>query len=200
MTEIINYVPSDFDYTIEPLQVPSAWVGLEKLIRPILKDFDIKSDKAIEFGVDWGYSLSALAQVFKEVVGVDHFQGDKYTRHIPQYEKVSNWMAQWPNAEISVQSFQQFFADPDRIGERWNLCHIDIVHTYEATFACGKEAAKRCDCVIFHDTESFADVRRSCIDIAEQLNLDFYNYPHHYGLGILVSKEKSMAYKRKGIV
>ena len=42
MAEIINYVPGHFDHNIVPLDVPSAWVGLEKLIRPILDDFDIK--------------------------------------------------------------------------------------------------------------------------------------------------------------
>jgi len=197
MAEIINYVPGHFDHNILPLDVPSAWVGLEKLIRPILDDFDIKPDRALEFGVDWGYSLSALAQVFREVVGVDHFQGDVHCGHAPNYDKVAHTMSRWPNVKIYAQSFEQFFNNHDRADERWNLCHIDIVHTYEATFSCGMEAAKRCDCVIFHDTESFADVRRACLDLADKMNLDFYNYPHHYGLGILVSKDKSIFYKER---
>jgi len=195
MSEILNYVPSDFDYTIEPLPVPSAWVGLEKIIRPMLTDFDIKPNKAIEFGVDWGYSLSALAQIFQDVIGVDHFQGDQFTGHAAQYDKVVNWISEWPNVKIYQESFEQFFDNPDNVGKRWDFCHIDIVHTYEATFACGMSAVKRCDCVIFHDTESFPDVKKACVDIAQQMNLDFYNYPHNYGLGILVSKNKSDIYK-----
>jgi len=197
MQEILNYMPSDFDYTIEPLPVPSAWVGLEKIIRPMLADFDIKPNKAIEFGVDWGYSMSALAQVFQEVIGVDHFQGDDSTGHVPDHAKVTRWMSQWPNAKIIVEPFEQFFANSSNIGEKWDFCHIDLSNSYEEVFACGNEAIKRCDCVIFHDTEAFADVKRACLDLADQADMNLYNYPHNYGLGILVSKSKTQFFQNK---
>lgn len=158
--QIIKYEPSFIDESINPLPVPSAWVGLEKIIRSIVKDFNIDSRTAVEFGVDFGYSLSVFSQIFKKTVGIDHFEGDHDTGHSIDYKKVLSDMSKWPNCKIIKSSYQDFFNKNKKIKYKWDLCHIDIRHTYEDTFACGKSALQRCDCVIFHDTESFQEVKK----------------------------------------
>ena len=65
---------------------------------------------------------------------------------------------------------------------------IDIVHTYNETFECGEWSINHSDIVVFHDTISFPDIKRVCEDLARLYNLEFYNYPHSHGLGILVRK------------
>jgi hypothetical protein len=46
-------------------------------------------------------------------------------------------------------------------------------------------SAQHSDCAILHDTESFLEVRRAAIDIAEETGKGLYNYPFHHGLGII---------------
>jgi hypothetical protein len=195
MSKIIDYKPSWLDNSIVTLPRGSAWAGLEKVIRPIMKDFQVKTGKAIEFGVEWGYSLGTLAQIFKSVKGVDHFRGDQFCTDVADYDKTCSYISQWSHVEIFKESYEEFFANHDLVKEKWDMAHIDIVHTYDATFECGKKTINRCGCVIFHDTESFPDVKRACLDLSEQMNMDFYNYPHCHGLGIIVSKKKSKHYQ-----
>ena len=70
--------------------------------------------------------------------------------------------------------------------QRYNLAHVDIVHTYEDTFNCGDWCLEHSDVVIFHDTLSFPEVFRACQDLSIKHNLTFYNYEASHGLGILV--------------
>jgi hypothetical protein len=69
---------------------------------------------------------------------------------------------------------------------RYDLIHVDIVHTFADTFACGLWSAQHASCVIFHDTESFSAVRRAVIEIARHTGRRFYNFKESNGLGILV--------------
>jgi hypothetical protein len=68
---------------------------------------------------------------------------------------------------------------------QYDLIHVDIVHTFEDTLACGRWAADHAPVVLFHDTESFSEVKRAVAAIAEDTGKTFYNYPHCYGLGIV---------------
>ena len=63
---------------------------------------------------------------------------------------------------------------------------VKIVHNYKETFECGLWAAQHSTCTVFHDTESFPEVRRAVIDIAKAAGKKVYNYPYHNGLGIIV--------------
>jgi hypothetical protein len=67
-----------------------------------------------------------------------------------------------------------------------DLIHTDIIHTYQHTFACGVLALQHTRCAIFHDTESFPEVKEALLDLAEISGYSFYNYPYCQGLGILV--------------
>lgn len=183
MVEIIDYVPKERhnpNVIVDPL---TAWGDIHTIIKDIINRFSIKPNKAIEFGVWYGFSTSALANYFNEVIGVDTFQGDIHAGYGNIIEFAQRNLAPYPNIKLVEASYQDYILN--RV-ERCDLIHIDIVHTYEDTYVCGDWAVNNSDVVIFHDTESFADVRRACSDLAEKYGLKFYNYTPSYGLGILV--------------
>lgn len=170
------------------LDVPSAWKGLECVIGDIIQQFGVSRNRAIEFGVEYGYSIVALSNFFNQVVGIDTFEGDQHTYDkgvVGLYEKVKKLMPY--NVKLIQSSYQNYAGENDG---RYDLAHIDIVHTYEDTYYCGLWALNHADVAIFHDTESFPDVKDAVTDLAKKFGIEFYNYPYHYGLGILCMKSQ----------
>ncbi len=51
----------------------SAWGDIPTILKDIITRFNLKTDKALEFGVEYGYSTTAIANYFDEVIGVDNF-------------------------------------------------------------------------------------------------------------------------------
>jgi hypothetical protein len=182
---MIQYTPKKYVDMPNLAEQPfvSAWKGHERILHDLIERFNIPCRTALEFGVQWGYSTSALANVFEKVIGVDTFQGDKHAGvHGLCFSDTSRRLRPWSNIQLIQQTYQ------DRIlldSEQYDLIHIDIVHTYEDTFALGLWAAAHARIVIFHDTESYPEVKRAVADIAKQTGREFYNYEPHYGLGIL---------------
>ena len=167
--------------------ISTAWIGLEDYIFPIIKQFNLKQDVALEFGVDHGYSSDILSQAFTKVVGVDSFIGDVHINHAQGeefYNTVKNSF-EGTNVEIVRASFEDFIKDNNN---RYDLTHIDIVHEYDPTFACTDWAIQHSDVVILHDTESFPEIKRVCQDISAKHNVGFYNITEHFGLGVLFKK------------
>lgn len=178
---MILYTPNKVEKPKNILDVPSAWVGLESIIGDILDRFGAKRNRALEFGVEFGYSIVALSNFFEKVIGVDTFEGDEHTldKNIESlYELVQPLMP--ANVEL-VKSRYQDYVNHDA----YDLIHVDIVHTYQDTFDCGDWAMNHSNLVIFHDTQSFPEVMRAVEDLAKKYNADFYNYPFCNGLGIL---------------
>jgi hypothetical protein len=168
------YLPTKLKYP-KKLEVPSAWRGLDSIIWAIINDFGIKTDKALEFGVEYGFSTYALAQYFTKVIGVDTFEGDQHTKNGKiDMRSVQDMMP--PNVLLIKSDYKDYKDD-----EKYDIIHIDIVHTYADTFKCGEWALKHSNLVIFHDTESFPEVKRAVHD----LDPNFYNYPFNNGLGII---------------
>jgi hypothetical protein len=185
--EILPYVPERLWDCPGLPGVPTSWDGLEKIIPDIIRRFNIETYAAIEFGVWHGYSTAALANNFEHVIGVDTFVGDILVgTSESMIETTRKTLSRWPNIRLVESAYQDFHFDVLRPG----LIHIDILHTYEHTFACGVLALNQCDCVIFHDTESFVEVKRAVSDLAGVFNRKFYNYPHCHGLGILAKEPK----------
>ena len=182
----IEYTPGNRYTPKLANQKPSAWGDIPSILEDIIKRFNIKGDKAIEFGVEWGYSTSALSNYFSEVTGIDTFEGDKHAGFKGDiFEETKSYLSEFTNIKLVKSLYQDYIVDNN---EYCNLSHVDIVHTYEDTFKCGEWCVNHSDIVIFHDTESFADVKRACQDLAIKYNLDFYNYKGSHGLGILVKK------------
>ena len=163
---------------------PSAWKGLEIVIPAIIQKFNIRQNTALEFGVEYGYSTGALAQLFDKVTGVDTFLGDQHSLQRDSfYDYTKTNLEPFPNIQLHQMDYREWIAKDD---QKYDLCHIDIVHTYEDTFTCGRWATDHASVVLFHDTESYSDVKRAVADIAHETGKIFYNYPFCYGLGILV--------------
>ncbi|MEJ8802674.1 class I SAM-dependent methyltransferase [Pontibacter sp. H249] len=166
------------------INIVSAWEGLELIIEDILERFDIGRDRCIEFGVEFGYSSVAFSNYFKEVIGVDTFEGDIHTTHKGNhFEETRQALSAFNNITLVKSAYQDWIKQDN---SKYDLAHVDIVHTYEHTFECGLWAAKHSKCTIFHDTESFVEVRKAVIDIAKATRKKVYNYPHCNGLGIIV--------------
>jgi len=151
----------------------------------IIERFGLGRSACLEFGVEFGYSTTVLAQYFDRVVGVDLFMGDIHTAHTgDHFDETSARLAPFENIELHRADYRDWIS---RDEATYDLIHVDIVHTYEDTFCCGLWSTQHARCVLFHDTESFPDVRRAVIDVAAASGRRFYNYEPHHGLGIVVA-------------
>ena len=162
----------------------SAWKGLENYILPIINNFGIKTDTMLEFGVDYGYSTDVFSKVFKKVIGVDSFvsdpclghdQGDIFYNNIKEQFKGSN-------IELCRSSYQDFIKDNNN---RYDLIHIDIIHTYKETYECAEWAIMHSNVVLLHDTYSFPEMHRVCRDLSLKYKWGFINIKECHGLGVL---------------
>ena len=166
------------------IQIPTAWKGLELIVEDILDHFDVGRNNCIEFGVEFGYSAVVFSNYFKKVKGIDIFIGDEHTTHKgDHYDKTKTSLAEFKNIELFKSNYQDWIKQDQ---EQYDFAHVDIVHNYKETYECGLWAAQHSKCCIFHDTESFPSVKRAVFDIAKATGKKGYNYPHHYGLGIVV--------------
>ena len=181
----IEYQPSKLVTPKKLIQSPSqAWVGLEKVILDIIEFSKIETNVALEFGVEFGYSTAVLANYFTKVIGVDIFTGDSHAGHHGDiYDLTKSKLVDFDNIELIKADYRDYIANESR---RFDMIHVDIIHTYEDTYACGLWAAEHAKCVIFHDTQSFSDVKKAVAAIARETGKKFYNYRKHNGLGIII--------------
>lgn len=166
------------------LDVPSAWTGLESIIEDILTRFSIERDSCIEFGTEYGYSTVAFSNYFQRVKGIDLFIGDAHSGlKTDHYLETQLALSKYANIELIQRDYRDYVKEDNA---HYNLAHVDIVHTYKDTYDCGLWALEHSDCCLFHDTNSFREVRLAVIDLAKVTGRKIYNYPHHHGLGIIV--------------
>jgi predicted O-methyltransferase YrrM len=166
------------------IQVDTAWAGLEMIIEDILNRFEIKRERCIEFGVEFGYSSAVFSNYFTEVTGVDTFEGDVHTTHKGNhFEQTKNRLSAFQNIQLHKSDYKDWIKTDD---SHYDFAHVDIVHKYDETYECGLWAVNHSACTIFHDTESFPAVRKAVIDIAKTAGKKVYNYPKCHGLGIIV--------------
>lgn len=165
---------------------PSGWKGLESILGDLVDRFCKGRHIACELGVEFGYSTVALSNFFDHVIGVDRFTGDVHSSIRLDYsDKTRGFLKDFPNITL-VKSEWKDFADLQPESVHYDLCHVDIEHSYEETFPCGMWAAQHSDVTIFHDTRSFHEVMRAVTDIAEKTGKEFYEFSDFCGLGILV--------------
>ena len=180
---ITPYVPERRQFPERVLPVISAWQGIESILADIIKKFDIKTERCLEFGVEFGYSTVALSSFFDSVVGVDTFQGDRHSGNRDLYQETVSTLSKFDNIQVNRSDYKDWI---EKDKSSYNLIHVDIIHTYADTFACGLWSVTHSDCVIFHDTESFPAVKQAVREISRQTGKKFYNFNECYGLGILV--------------
>ncbi len=181
---IINYKPRIKERPEKMITIPtSGWQGLELIIKDIIERTGIAGNKCLEFGVEFGYSSVVFSNYFSQVKGVDIFTGDVHAGFNGDiYDEVKNRLKGYSNITLIQSDYRDFIRDNS---EKFDLIHVDIIHTYEATYECGLWAAEHSDCAIFHDTESFPEVKRAVLDIARKTGKKFHNYVPCNGLGII---------------
>jgi len=166
------------------IQITSAWKGLELIIEDILNRFNIERGSCIEFGVEYGFSAVVFSNYFKKVIGVDTFIGDKHSAlKGDHYDETKKALMEFKNIELFKSDYRDWIQKDTNL---YDFAHVDIVHDYKETYECGLWAVQHSSCSIFHDTESFPEVRRAVFDIAKNTGKKVYNYPYHNGLGIIV--------------
>ena len=181
---VLPYVPEHRQLPPRVLDVFSAWKGIESILGDLITRFSIGTSRCLEFGVERGYSTSALACFFDSVTGVDTFLGDKHTgERSDLYESTKDRLSGFDNVHLVRSNYQDWTAKNNGF---YDLTHVDIIHTYIDTYKCGLWSAKHSQCVVFHDTESFPAVKQAVTDIARETQKVFYNFKECYGLGILV--------------
>lgn len=180
----IEYVPKKLSMPPRLVQSKSqAWVGLEKIILDIIEFSKIDTNSMLEFGVEFGYSTAVFANYFNSVTGVDIFTGDEHAGyHGDIYELTKNNLLEFSNINLIKSDYKDFIKENDN---HYDLIHVDIIHTYEDTYTCGLWAAQHSKCTLFHDTQSFPEVKRAVAEIAKVTGKKFYNYRKSNGLGIL---------------
>lgn len=181
---ILPYIPERRQLPANTLPVDSAWKGIESILADIIQRFHLGKESCLEFGVEYGYSTVALSSFFQSVTGVDIFVGDKHTNNKKDiYKETVERLAPYKNVELICNDYKDWILKDNHT---YDLIHVDIVHTYADTFACGLWSAQHSSCVIFHDTESFSAVKRAVTEIARCTGKTFYNFKESFGLGILV--------------
>jgi Methyltransferase domain len=182
---VLPYVPQQRKLPSRVLPVPTAWKGIESVLADLVERFGIGTDRCLEFGVEHGYSTAALSCFFDTVTGVDTFAGDRHSLVRDLFEETSERLSGFDNIQLVRCDYRDWAAKDDSF---YDLIHVDIVHTYVDTLACGLWSAQHARCVLFHDTESFPAVKRAVIDISRETGKRFYNFEESNGLGILTAK------------
>lgn len=184
---MIPYEPKVYRSAPRFLDAPTAWQGVETILYDIIDRFDIKTDCALEFGCDYGFSTVALSGYFKRVIGVDWFKGDPHAgyRDEGQWNAVSNALSLFDNITLIRSSIEDFTANSSG---HYDLIHIDIFHEYIPTFSAAIWALDHTDLVMLHDTRSFPPVMAACEAAAKEAGVNFYELPKFHGVGILTRR------------
>jgi hypothetical protein len=181
---ILPYVPQRRESPPRVLELATAWKGIESILGDLIQRFGVGNHRCLEFGVEYGYSTVALSAFFDNVIGVDTFCGDVHTENKGDiFAQTSQRLSCFDNIRLVRSDYRDWIDKDDSF---YDLIHVDIVHTYAHTFACGLWSAQHASCVLFHDTLSFPAVKQAVVDIARQTGKRFYNFEESYGLGILV--------------
>ncbi len=181
---VLPYVPLCRRLPERVLPVETAWRGIESVLADLIERFHIGRQRCLEFGVEYGYSTAALSCFFKSVKGVDTFAGDRHTVNKTDiFRETASRLAPFPNINLIRSDYRDWILNDNG---RYDLIHVDIVHTFADTHACGLWSVEHAPCVLFHDTESFPTVKRAVMEIARSTGRRFYNFKESNGLGILV--------------
>ena len=99
---MIEYVPKIRD-TPKIVKVISAWGDIPTIIKDIIVTFNVDPQIALEFGVEYGYSTSALSNYFTKVIGVDTFIGDIHSYIKRDHSKMTQHVLRdYSNIELVI--------------------------------------------------------------------------------------------------
>src|ERR1700761_8304233 len=104
---IVPYNPAKLETPKRVLEIRSSWKGIESILADIIQRFGLKTERCLEFGVEFGYSTAALSSFFDEVTGVDIFTGDMHTgvqRDI--YQETSDRLKAFENIRLVKSDYR----------------------------------------------------------------------------------------------
>lgn len=180
----ITYEVKKLEYPKNLLTYDSYWRGLESIIADLVEQFNIPTTTCLEFGTEYGYSAVAFSNYFDKVIGVDIFTGDIHAgKHEDNFDEMVKQLEPWENIKLIKSDYRDYIQNNE---QQYGLIHTDIIHSFKETYECGLWAALHSKCAIFHDTESYPEVKRACYHIARGTGKKFYNYNKFFGLGIIV--------------
>jgi hypothetical protein len=180
---VVPYHPQRRQPPTRTLPVVSAWEGIQDILADLIERFQVDTSRCLEFGVEYGFSTVALSSFFDSVLGVDTFQGDRHTINSDDiFEETSARLAPYSNITLVRSDYRDFIQQDHGT---FGLIHVDIIHTFADTYACGLWSARRSKCTLFHDTESFPQVKQAVREIARETGKRFYNFEENWGLGIV---------------
>jgi hypothetical protein len=190
-TPILLDLPLNDSWLDGPLPVsptvPSGWTGLERVMPALVAQFCPWRGSALEFGCEYGYSTSVLAQLFSHVTAVDWFVGDEHSGVREDYYAIARSnLAHRANVTLVQEDYRRWIAHDDR--QTYDLIHVDMLHDDETTYRAGLWAASHAPVILFHDTLAWPEVAPAVLRIAEKTGREFWNYPHCHGLGVLPEK------------
>ena len=147
--------PFGFVLPSDPFDRPSAWIGLEAMYRGLMGDIG-PVRRIVDLGVDYGFSTFHFARDFPEaeVLGIDLF-----TLHDDAEAWVRSHLHHFPNVRILKEPTTVVGL---RFCEPVDLLHIDADHAFESVvrdFSAWLHVVRLGGCVLFHDIESFPQVR-----------------------------------------
>lgn len=181
---IERYTPANRQLPSRNLAVRSAWEGIPPILAEMIQRFQLKTRLCLEFGVEYGFSTVALSSFFDHVIGVDTFEGDKHTVNKSDiFDMTRKRLAPYSNISLVRRDYRDFIWNEVR---QFDLIHVDIVHTFADTYACGLWSAQHSNCTLFHDTQSFPQVKQAVREIARVTGKKFYNFEESHGLGVLI--------------
>ena len=166
--------------------LPSAWKGHRMFANNLVNNF--KPNVTVDLGVDYGYSLFALAETNPgHVYGIDSFDGDVHAGHHSDAYLTVTEIVKLDYKNITL--VKGYFDD---VVKTWNkpidILHIDGLHTYEAVkndYAKWSPHVRKGGIIMFHDTVAFPnDVGR----FFNELNGEKTHFEHSAGLGVLVKQ------------
>lgn len=182
-----KYIP-EIREEVKTVDVPSGWGNIPTILLDIIQRFGIKREKALEFGVEWGYSTSAISNYFDKVIGVDTFLGDKHSGVKPDhYLETKEILKDYKNIDLIQSSYEDFIKTND---DKYDLIHIDIIHEFKPTLECAEWSIQRAPIVLIHDTMIMPEEIIACRVITGKYEqVKFYNYEESNGLAILFNPD-----------
>jgi hypothetical protein len=181
--QVINslpYFPVTFVHSVHTVDVPTAWRPNEEIINDILTRYSIDHRSMIDFGVDYGFSTSAFANYFSVVLGIDNYSVEMWNQARKTLKDFKNISLLRVDYKDWIKTVKDAYFD---------LIHIDIIHTFEDTYQCGRWAVDHASIVLFHDTISNPPVHEALMAISSETGIPYYNWPVACGLGILTKQD-----------
>lgn len=172
----------------ELYNLQSAWIGHEKFTEWLVNK--IQPEVTVDLGVDYGFSLFALAlPKIGTVYGIDSFEADAHAgHHVDNYDVVMDFKEKHNFHNVEV--IKGWFAE---VAETWDkpidILHIDGLHTYTAItedWTNWSKFVKPTGVIIMHDVISFPELGLFFNQIAAPKAF----FAHSAGLGIAVMDEQ----------